>query len=73
MATQDPFTHPTELEINQHLCSNQIPCSRILFWGAYTPARLGIQLELQLLAYTTATAKWDLSRACDLHHGSRQC
>ena len=34
--------------------------------------RLEIQLELQLLAYTTATASWDLSRVCDLHHSSQQ-
>ena len=34
--------------------------------------RLGIQLELQLLAYTTATATWDLSLVCDLHHSSQQ-
>ena len=32
--------------------------------------RLGVQLELQLLAYTTATATPDLSGVCDLHHGS---
>ena len=24
--------------------------------------------ELQLLAYTKATATWDLSHVCDLHH-----
>ena len=34
--------------------------------------RLGVELELQLLAYTTATATLDLSHACDLHHSSRQ-
>ena len=34
--------------------------------------RLGIELELQLLAYTTATATEDLSHVCDLHHSSRQ-
>ena len=28
---------------------------------------LGVELELQLLAYTTATAAWDLSHICDLH------
>ena len=28
---------------------------------------------LQLPAYTTATAMWDLSHICDLHHSSRQC
>ena len=32
--------------------------------------RLGVKLELQLPAYTTATAMWDLSYVCDLHHSS---
>ena len=35
--------------------------------------RLGIELELQLPAYTTAMATQDLSHVCDLHHSSRQC
>ena len=35
--------------------------------------RLGVESELQLLAYTTATATPDLSCVCDLHHSSRQC
>ena len=30
--------------------------------------RLGVQSELQLPAYTTATAKWDPSGVCDPHH-----
>ena len=34
--------------------------------------RLGIELELQLPAYTTATATWDPSRVCDLYHSSWQ-
>ena len=34
--------------------------------------RLRVKSELQQLAYTTATATWDLSRLCDLHHSSRQ-
>ena len=34
--------------------------------------RLGIQSELQLPAYTTATAKWDLSHVCNRHHSSWQ-
>ena len=34
--------------------------------------RLGVELELQLLAYTTATATSDPSRVCNLHHRSRQ-
>ena len=29
--------------------------------------RLGLQSELCLPAYSTATAMWDLSRICDLH------
>ena len=35
--------------------------------------RLGVESELQLLAYTTATAMLDLSCVCDLHHSSQQC
>ena len=34
--------------------------------------RLGVQLELQLLAYITVTAMPDPSRACNLHHSSWQ-
>ena len=34
--------------------------------------RLGFESELQLPAYTTATAMPDLSRVCDLHHSSQQ-
>ena len=35
--------------------------------------RRGVESELQLLAYTTATAMADLSCICDLHHRSWQC
>ena len=31
------------------------------------------EFELQLPAYTTATAMWDPSHICDLHHSSQQC
>ena len=34
--------------------------------------RLGVELELQLLAYTTATAAPDLSQICNLHYSSWQ-
>ena len=34
---------------------------------------LGIKLEMELEAYTTATAKSDPSHVCDLHHSSLQC
>ena len=35
--------------------------------------RLEVQLELQLPAYSTATAVLHLSCICDLHHSSQQC
>ena len=35
--------------------------------------RLGADSELQLPAYATATATWDSSRVCDLHHTKPQC
>ena len=31
---------------------------------------LGVELELQLLAYAPATAMWDPHRICDLPHSS---
>ena len=34
--------------------------------------RLEVESELKPLAYTTATATWDPSHVCDLHHSSRQ-
>ena len=34
--------------------------------------RLGFESELQLPAYTTATAMLDLNHVCDLHHSSWQ-
>ena len=34
--------------------------------------RLGVQLELQMLAYVTATAMLDLSHICNLHHSSHK-
>ena len=36
-------------------------------WHMKVP-RLGVEWELQSPAYTTATATWDPSRVCDLHH-----
>ena len=40
-------------------------------WYTEVP-RLGVKLELQLQAYTTAIAMPDLSCVCDLHHSSQQ-
>ena len=34
--------------------------------------RLGVELELQLLTYTTATATQDPSHICNLYHSSQQ-
>ena len=36
-------------------------------------SRLGVQLELQPLAYARASATPDPSSICDLHHSSQQC
>ena len=41
-------------------------------WHMELP-RLGVQLELQLPVYTTATATQHPSCLCKLHHSSRQC
>ena len=47
------------------------------FFFKATPAmevpRLGVESQLQLLAYTTATAMQDPSCICDLHHCSQRC
>ena len=41
-------------------------------WHTEVP-RLGVESELQLLAYATATAIQDLSHVCDPYHSSKQC
>ena len=41
-------------------------------WHMEVP-RLGVKSELQLPAYTTATATRGPSRVCNLYHSSRQC
>ena len=41
-------------------------------WHMEVPRR-GVQSEIQLPAYATATAMWDPSCVCDLHHSSWQC
>ena len=35
--------------------------------------RLGVEPVLQPLAYAVATAMWNPSSVCDLHHSSWQC
>ena len=41
--------------------------------GIWRFPKLGVDSELQLLAYTTATAMPDLSRVCNLYCSSQQC
>ena len=45
---------------------------RLNLWHMEIP-RLRVESEMQLPAYATATATWDLSRVCDLYHSSQQC
>ena len=59
------------------LCFWQISLSLSLFllelhMRPMEAPRLGVELKLQLPAYTTATAMRDLSHICDLHHSSQQ-
>ena len=48
----------------------------VCFLGLYLQhmevPRLGVELELKLLACATAIANLDLSHVCNLHHSSRQ-
>ena len=47
-------------------------CLGLHQWHMEVP-RLGVELELQPLAYATATAMQDPSHVCNLHHSSWQC
>ena len=51
-------------------------CALLFFFGLpplhMGGPRLGVKLELQLPAYTTAAATQDLSSVCNLHHSSWQ-
>ena len=57
-----------------------LPFSIFLFFSVFLGlhprhmemSRLGVELELQLPAYTIATAIADASPVCDLHHSSQQ-
>ena len=72
--------------INLICCPTKVTISWRRFWSlfgygafffflpsAYGNSRLGVGSELQLPAYTIATATPDLSRIYNLHHSSRQC
>ena len=60
--------------------SPQIPPSPVFLfffkglhtWHMEVPT-LGVESELQVPAYATATATWDPRHVCDLHHSSWQC
>ena len=41
-------------------------------WHMEVPS-LGVESELQLQAYSTATITWDPNHICDLYHSSWQC
>ena len=72
-------THPLlpRLPVNHH--STFFSCLFVCFcflglhsWHMEVP-RSGVESELQLPAYPTATATRDPSQVCDLPHSSRQC
>ena len=57
-------------------CSYTFICLFMLFRATPTAcgsSQVRVELELQLQAYITAPAMWDLSHIHDPHHGSRQC
>ena len=58
------------------LSSSSFFCFCFCFLGPHSwhmeVLRVGVKLELQLLAYTTATVRQDLSCVFDLHHSSGQ-
>ena len=65
------------LKILLHKVLNNIFLCPLLFfkgctWGIMEVPRLGVKSELQLLAYTTATAMWDPRCICNLHRSSWQ-
>ena len=79
------WTHPLNLCLCLHNCSFlhvSVSSFFLLFiyffflglhlWHTEVP-RLGVELELQLLPYTTATAAQDLIHVCDLHPSWGQC
>ena len=55
----------------------QESCIVLVFLGLHLQhmevPRLGVESELQLLAYSAATATQDLSHVCNLHDSSQQC
>ena len=63
--------------VTKNMVHSPALCSFFLFvfgphpWHLEVP-RIGVELELQLRDYATATVTWDLSHVCKLRHSSRQ-
>ena len=68
------FASTETVKLPMFLC---VFCFVLLFLGPHwlhmEVPRIGFKLELQQLAYTTATTTPDPSWVCDLHHSSQQC
>ena len=62
---------PSGAESLQHSLCNFFPLLGPFLWHMDI-SRLGIKSELQVPAYTTAIATWDLSWVCNLCHSLRQ-
>ena len=65
---------PTTVSLGLFMCSSFVLSSLFLGphpWHMEVP-RLGVESDLQLWAYATATATQDPSHICDLHHSSWQ-
>ena len=72
-----PSSLPLHFSISLSLLFSQNSISFLLVFLGPHPQhmevpRLGVESELQLQVYTTATAMQDLSHVCDLHHSSQQ-
>ena len=69
-------TYVRPLDVRFPLSVHTFPLSRSFFWGGGLHLQhievpgLGVESELQLLAYTPATAMQDPSHVSDLHHSS---
>ena len=76
ISTSNPFSDSLLSHTYDHRWKNKISALFFVFLGLYLwhmeVPRPGVASELQLPAYTTATATRDLCRVCDLDHSSQQ-
>ena len=70
LTSYGPWIFPISCTQQPFIC---LFCFLGLHLGHMEFPRLGIELELQLLVYASATAMQDLSLICDLRHSSQQC